>query len=146
MVLILMGSSSALAEQGVKEVSFELDEGTWMSLDVSPDGKWIAFDLLNDIYIMPASGGRAKAIHSGPAPQRSPHFSSDGKSLAYLSDESGLDNLWVSDIHGNNPRQISFDERNIVSSPAWSPSGNAIAVVIREPEESQVYLFQRCQP
>ena len=56
-------------------VEFRVNEGTWMSLDVSPDGKTIAFDLLNDIYLMPAAGGEARAIHSGPATQRSPQFS-----------------------------------------------------------------------
>ena len=43
------------------------DEGTWMSLDVSPDGRTIAFDLLGDIYVMPITGGDAQAIASGHA-------------------------------------------------------------------------------
>ncbi|HHG86353.1 MAG TPA: hypothetical protein ENJ82_16500, partial [Bacteroidetes bacterium] len=38
-----------------KTVEFETNEGTWMNLDVSPDGKEIAFDLLGDIYLMPIS-------------------------------------------------------------------------------------------
>src|SRR5688572_22910447 len=67
-----------------RDISFTASEGTWMSLDVSPDGKTIAFDLLNDIYVMPSAGGAAKVIHSGPAVQRSPQFSPDGKSLVYL--------------------------------------------------------------
>jgi len=36
-----------------KEVPFTFTEGTWMNLDVSPDGKTIAFDLLGDIYTLP---------------------------------------------------------------------------------------------
>ncbi len=49
-----------------KTVSFSTNEGTWMNLDVSPDGKEIAFDLLGDIYILPMQGGEAKRIAHWP--------------------------------------------------------------------------------
>lgn len=45
-----------------KEVSFTVNEGTWMNVDVSPDGKEIVFDLLGDIYTIPVSGGEAKSL------------------------------------------------------------------------------------
>ncbi|MHB1146559.1 MAG: hypothetical protein ACYC01_03075, partial [Lutibacter sp.] len=48
-----------------KTHNFSTDEGTWMNLDVSPDGKTIVFDLLGDIYSMPISGGKAKALRTG---------------------------------------------------------------------------------
>ncbi len=47
-----------------KEVSFSVNEGTWMNVDISPDGKEIVFDLLGDIYSMPAAGGEAKVFTS----------------------------------------------------------------------------------
>ncbi|WP_300424182.1 hypothetical protein, partial [uncultured Hyphomonas sp.] len=72
---------SLSSHTGVKTVNLDLSEGTWMSLDVSPDGKFISFDLLNDIYVMPASGGKAVAIHQGSVAQRSPQFSADGQFL-----------------------------------------------------------------
>src|SRR5512139_1338110 len=50
-----------------KHVAFDVAEGTWMSLDVSPDGTTIVFDLLGDLYTMPAGGGAATAISRGPA-------------------------------------------------------------------------------
>ena len=50
-----------------KTIKIDTRSGTWMSLDVSPDGKTIAFDLLGDIYLLPMSGGKAKAINSGLA-------------------------------------------------------------------------------
>src|SRR5687768_484927 len=107
LALQLCISASSASERAYRDVSFTTSEGTWMSLDVSPDGKTVAFDLLNDIYVMPAEGGVATVIHSGPAIQRSPHFSPDGKALLYLSDETGADNIWVSALDGSQPRQLS---------------------------------------
>jgi len=43
------------------------DTGTWMSLDVSPDGQKIVFDLLGDLYMIPISGGKATRITKGMA-------------------------------------------------------------------------------
>jgi hypothetical protein len=43
-----------------RTISFKTTEGTWMSLDVSPDGRFIIFDLLGDIYTIPFRGGKAK--------------------------------------------------------------------------------------
>ena len=36
-----------------RDIEFDTDEGTWISVDVSPDGKKIVFDLLGDIYLIP---------------------------------------------------------------------------------------------
>jgi Tol biopolymer transport system component len=62
-----------------KEFSFTVDEGTWMNLDVSPDGKEIVFDLLGDIYTMPIEGGATKCLRSGLALEVQPRYSPDGK-------------------------------------------------------------------
>ncbi len=47
-----------------KDVDYEVSEGTWMSLDISPDGRTVVFDLVGDIYTMPVSGGAATLIHN----------------------------------------------------------------------------------
>src|SRR5688572_17385011 len=64
-----------------KDVSFTVDEGTWMNVDVSPDGKEIVFDLLGDIYSMPVTGGEAKLLKGGHAFEVQPRFSPDGKKI-----------------------------------------------------------------
>ena len=69
-----------------KSFSFSVDEGTWMNVDVSPDGKLIAFDLLGDIYTMPIEGGQATCIRSGLAMEVQPRFSPDGEQLLFTSD------------------------------------------------------------
>src|SRR5712692_4453590 len=65
-------------------IEFTTDEGTWMSLDVSPDGRTIVFDLLGDIYTLPIAGGAATRIIGGMPFDSQPKFSPDGKSIAFL--------------------------------------------------------------
>ena len=48
-----------------RQIPIRTSSGTWMSLDVSPDGRTIAFDLLGDIYLVPIEGGDARSIDSG---------------------------------------------------------------------------------
>lgn len=78
-----------------KEISINTDEGTWMNVDVSPDGSEIAFDLLGDIYTMPISGGQAKAIRTGLAWEVQPRWSPDGKKILFTSDSAGGDNIFI---------------------------------------------------
>ena len=78
-----------------ENLEFSTSEGTWMSCDVSPDGKQIIFDLLGDIYVIPINGGLATPLTSGPAWDVQPTYSNDGKSIAFTSDRSGGDNIWI---------------------------------------------------
>ena len=109
-------------------VSFETTEGTWMNLDVSRDGKTLVFDLLGDLYSMPADGAGATAtrLTSGAAFDMQPRFSPDGKSIAFISDRGGLFNVWVADVNGDNPRQVSREQQWWINSPTWSPDGQYI--------------------
>lgn len=106
------------------ESSFTVDEGTWMNLDVSPDGKEIAFDLLGDIYLLPANGGRARLLRSGYAYEVQPRFSPDGQSLLFTSDAGGADNVWMMKKDGSEPRQITSEDFRLLNNAVWSPDGN----------------------
>jgi imidazolonepropionase-like amidohydrolase/Tol biopolymer transport system component len=110
------------------KLSFDTSEGTWMNLDVSPDGRQIVFDLLGDLYLMPIEGGTApaKRIAGGPAFEMQPRFSPDGRRIAFTSDRDGLWNIWTMDLEGANPQQISRERQWFVNSPAWSPDGQYI--------------------
>ena len=110
-----------------REIDINVDSGTWMSLDVSPDGKTIAFDLLGDIYTMPASGGTATNIASGMAWEMQPRFSPDGSEIAFTSDRAGGDNIWVMDADGENKRAITSETFRLMNNPTWSPDGKYIA-------------------
>ena len=106
-----------------KDVDYEVSQGTWMSLDVSPDGRTIVFDLVGDIYTMPIGGGAATLILGGPAYEHQPRFSPDGKRIAFASDRDGITNVWTATIDGKDLRQVSKDREREVSNPAWTPDG-----------------------
>ncbi len=107
---------------------FSTNEGTWMSLDVSPDGKWITFDMLGDIYTLPVEGGVAKRIHGGMSFESQPKFSPDGQWIAFLTDRSGGENLWIMKPDGSEAKAITKVTKSMFVSPSWTEDGNYIAV------------------
>jgi Tol biopolymer transport system component/imidazolonepropionase-like amidohydrolase len=108
------------------DATISVQQGTWMNIDVSPDGKTLVFDLLGDIYAMPISGGEATKLTSDIAWQMQPRFSPDGKHIAFTSDQGGGDNIWVMDIDGSNQRAVTDETFRLLNSPAWSPDGDYI--------------------
>ena len=128
-------------------IEFTTDEVTWMQVDVSPDGRTILFDLLGDLYTMPIGGGEAKRIMGGLSFESQPTWSPDGKTIAFLTDRSGVENLWIADADGANPRAVSKDGRTndrpqLMVSPAWTPDGHYILVSkSRPPEPGTLGLF-----
>ena len=112
-----------------REIAFETDEGTWMSVDVSPDGNHIVFDLLGDLYTLDVRGGRAAPMTRGMAFDTQPTYSRDGVWIAFVSDRSGADNVWIVRADGSDARQVSFGgDDTVLVSPAWSPDGQSIYV------------------
>lgn len=111
-----------------RKIEFTTDEGTWLSLDVSPDGKTIVFELVGDIYTLPIEGGEAKLIDGGMAFDSQPKFSPDGKWIAFLSDREGSENVWIMHPDGTEPKQISKEEKAEFASPNWTPDGQYILV------------------
>ncbi|MBT3425396.1 MAG: amidohydrolase family protein [Gammaproteobacteria bacterium] len=101
--------------------------GTWMSLDVSPDGRQVVFDLLGDIYLLPINGGEAVPIIEGISWDIQPRFSPDGGSIAFTSDRDGGDNIWTMDLATETFRQVSFESFRLLNNPVWHPSGSYIA-------------------
>jgi len=111
-----------------RKIEFTTDEGTWLSLDVSPDGKTIVFEMLGDIYTLPIEGGQAKLISGGMAFDSQPKFSPDGKWIAFLSDREGSDNIWIMRPDGKDAKQVSKDPGSDFVTPSWSPDGKYIFV------------------
>lgn len=113
-----------------RDIDFDISEGTWMQLDVSPDGKWVVFDLLGHVYRVTATGGKAECLtqDSGVALNMDPKFSPDGKTIAFISDRKGQNNLWLMDADGKNPRAVVSDKDTRMLSPVWTPDGKYIVV------------------
>jgi len=109
-----------------KKVTITTDEGTWMDLDVSPDGQNIVFDLLGDIYTIPVKGGKATILASGKAWEIQPRYSPDGKMIAYTSDRDGGDNIWVMNSDGTNKHPITKENFRLLNNPYWTPDGQYI--------------------
>src|SRR5580692_3719595 len=114
--------------KSARKIEFTTDEGTWLSLDVSPDGRTIVFELLGDIYTLPIEGGVAKLVDGGMAFDSQPKFSPDGKWIAFISDREGSENIWIMHPDGSGVKQVSKDPNNEFASPSWSPDGNYIFV------------------
>jgi imidazolonepropionase-like amidohydrolase/Tol biopolymer transport system component len=106
-----------------KKVTITTEEGTWMDLDVSPDGKTIVFDLLGDIYSMPVTGGKAMLLAGGKAWEIQPRFSPDGKLISYTSDKDGGDNIWIMNSDGSNKHAITKENFRLLNNASWTPDG-----------------------
>ena len=105
--------------------TFEMEatEGTWMAVDVSPDGRTLAFDLLGDIYVMPAAGGDATCIAEGLPYEHQPRWSPDGKHILFTSDRGGGDNLWTMDADGGAKTALTTEDFRLFGEGNWHPSG-----------------------
>ncbi len=110
-----------------REVTLDVEEGTWMSLDVSPDGGELVFDLLGDLYRLPIEGGDAIPLTRGHAWDMQPRYNPDGKHIAFTSDRDGGDNIWVLSVDSGELRQITHETFRLLNNPTWSPDGTYIA-------------------
>ena len=113
-----------------RTIAFTTSEGTWISLDASPDGRTLVFELLGDIYAVSVDGGRARPILTGRAFQSQPRFSPDGSQLAFISDETGSDNIWISHADGTAARPVTRLPRAGMLSPAWSADASGVLATV----------------
>jgi Tol biopolymer transport system component len=120
------GRGAGLPMTPTKALKFSTDEGTWLSLDVSPDGHSIVFELLGDIYTIPMEGGKATRLTSGQAFDAQPHYSPDGRTIAFVSDRTQSDNLWVMNADGTGARALTRENDQKFQSPTFTPDGKYI--------------------
>ncbi|MFN2564080.1 MAG: amidohydrolase family protein [Gemmatimonadaceae bacterium] len=111
-----------------RTISLDTDEGSWISLDVSPDGRTVVFDLLGDLYTLPIGGGTATALTRGMPYDAQPRYSPDGRQIVFTSDRDGGDNVWTIDVSTKQTKQITRGKTARYRSPEWTPDGRYIVV------------------
>lgn len=112
--------------EAARKVKIKSAEGSWMSLDVSPDGKTIVFDFLGDIYLLPFTGGKATPFLKEMSFESHPKFSPDGKHILFISDRSGGENAWRFSLDKKDSLQITKGATDTFQSAEWTPDGNYI--------------------
>ena len=106
--------------------TFTTTKGTWMSVDVSPDGQMLVFDLLGDLYTLPIAGGKATRLTSGMAYDAQPRFSPDGRKVVFVSDRSGGENVWLLSLDLKDTTQLTRGNNNMYISPEFTPDGKYV--------------------
>lgn len=129
--------SNSLPLITTRTLDFTTDAGTWISLDLSPDGGTIVFELLGDLYTLPVDGGEATRITSGQGYDMQPRYSPDGQQLVFVSDRDGSENIWISAADGSDARQLTDDERESYMSPEWAPDGDYVMAT----KDGQQWLY-----
>ena len=115
-----------------KRLEFTATEGTWLSVDVSPDGQKVVFDLLGTLYEMPMAGGTAVPLTKGRAYNHLPRYSPDGTRILFTSDRSGREEVWVLYRGTDSVAKYSkFDHRAFQGS--WSRDGRAVYLSTMDP-------------
>jgi Tol biopolymer transport system component len=109
-----------------RHIEFETDEATWLSLDVAPDGRSLLLEIAGDLYTLPIEGGEARAVLTGPPFESQPRFSPDGKWVAFLSDRTGAENVWIAKPDGSDAKKLSGDKDAEFASPTWSADGRYV--------------------
>ena len=110
----------------------DTDEGTWISVDVSPDGETVVFDLLGDLYTVPLTGGEAVSLTEGMPYDNQPRYSPGGSEVVFVSDRDGSENLWLIDIASKEMRQLTNGSTKSYESPEWLPDGNYVVAATAE--------------
>jgi len=131
-----------------REIAIDSDEASWATVDVHPSGDWLVFDFLGDLYRLPMDGGEAVALTEGIAWDFQPHFSPDGKRIAFISDRGGAENIWTIAADGSDPSQVSDESEQLLHNPAWTPDGDFIAarkgyVSTRSIPAGSIWLYHR---
>ncbi|MCP4867764.1 MAG: amidohydrolase family protein [Proteobacteria bacterium] len=126
----------------VHEVSFETSEGTWMGVDLHPDGTKFLFDLLGDLYELPIAGGQAVRLTSGTDWDGDARYSPDGATIVFASDRGGNRHLWLMDADGSRPRALTSDPATRYSDPAWTPDGEYVVARRRFTDRSSIGIHE----
>jgi imidazolonepropionase-like amidohydrolase/Tol biopolymer transport system component len=139
---ILFSNFKGLPLKANRAIPLKTNEGTWTSVNISPDGKTIVFDLMGDIYTIPVEGGEAKVVTKGLAYDNHPSFSPDGKRILFISDRGGAENLWYIDVEKKDTVALTDDNNQNFPGAIYTPDGNYI-VYTKGRRNTKLYLMHK---
>jgi tricorn protease len=97
--------------------------------EISPKGRRVAFCARGELALIPAEEGRLIELSATSGiREKFPRWSADGKSIAYISEATGEEEIYVADVLGKGePEQITKDTQGWKYQPVWSPDGKKLA-------------------
>ena len=109
-------------EIDVETVKDELD-----AFDLSPSGRRAVISTHGQILTIATDRGDITRVVPDDMSSRNqfPKWSPDGKLIAYMSDKSGRDEIWISDPEGKNPKRIT-DADNEKGAIVWTPDSKSL--------------------
>ena len=96
--------------------------------NLSPDGKTLLFVRGGDIWQVPTRGGQASRLTSHTAKESQPIFSPSGKHIAFISNRTGSNQVYVMPAVGGEPKQLTFHSESY-SLQDWYPDGKSLLVL-----------------
>ncbi len=95
--------------------------------DISPEGKRVAFSARGEIFTVPAKEGNTRDLtNSSGSKEMYPRWSPDGKWIAYVSDRTGEEELYLTSQDGKEEIRLTTDGHCHRYEPAWSPDSRKL--------------------
>jgi Tol biopolymer transport system component len=124
------------SEPVVRSITFDVESGSALSLDLSGDGRLLVFDLLGQLWALPGEGGTARALTAAvrdTASDADPSISPDGKWIVFRGDRPAGVGLWLLPTTGGAPRLLASSPDSWVSWKAsWAPDSRSVVYVLRD--------------
>ncbi|MEK6406563.1 MAG: S41 family peptidase [Acidobacteriota bacterium] len=95
--------------------------------DLAPSGRRIAFSIHGEIFTAPTEEGDLRQITDSPARDKDPGYSPDGKWVAFTSDRSGREEIYLIAADATGEPQKITDLDSLKFSFIWSPNSKEIA-------------------
>ena len=116
---------------------------------LSPDGHWVAYTVstpsltenrgIARVWLLNVASGETRQLTQGPGSDRSPRWSPDGRTLAFISSRQGGPQIWLLSPAGGEARKLTTIADG-VGEIYWNPDGNSLIAVVdvKWPAEQEI--------